>query len=180
MSRIPLIVTKVVTDFKRNNPHLYKEENKNMATKNTNKRNNFVTGNLIAITHWAKVTGVTSENGQPVLNVQDVDRNARFSVIGQDLIDAASSADTFVETKTVTKTAAAELLVSSHNKPFTVCFEKQEGGERVLRGRLLSAEPLLGRSHVEDLDISSGNRMRLVDHRTIRYLIVDGIKHTVK
>jgi hypothetical protein len=32
---------------------------------------------------------------------------------------------------------------------------------------------------VEDLDISDGHRLRLVDHRTIEWLIVDGTKYSV-
>jgi hypothetical protein len=38
---------------------------------------------------------------------------------------------------------------------------------------------LLGRSHVEDLDITEGHRLRLVDHRTIRWIIVNCVKYTV-
>ena len=40
---------------------------------------------------------------------------------------------------------------------------------------------LLGRSLCEDLDLPEGrNRLREVDHRTIKYLIVDGVKYVVK
>jgi hypothetical protein len=80
----------------------------------------------------------------------------------------------------VTMTRAAEILITSFNRPLTVRFVKKQGGERVLRGRLLRPEPLLGRSYVEDLDAKGDSRIRLVDHRTIKCLIVDGVKYTVK
>jgi hypothetical protein len=96
------------------------------------------------------------------------------------LIERGFSADQFQEEVQTTKTRAAEILISSHNRPLTVCFEKSDGSERVLRGKLVTPEPLLGRSMMEDFDIKTGNRLRLVDHRTIRYLIVEGTKYSVK
>jgi len=33
---------------------------------------------------------------------------------------------------------------------------------------------------VEDLEVKGVNRLRQVDHRTIKYLIVDGVKYMVK
>ena len=74
----------------------------------------------------------------------------------------------------------AELLINARNIPFTVCFEKQNGEERVLRGRLISHEALLGRSSVEDLDLPAGDRTRLVDHRTLKFLILNGVKYVLK
>jgi len=75
---------------------------------------------------------------------------------------------------------AAEILVNAYHRPLTVCFVKNDGTERTLRGRLVKPEPLLGRSTVEDLDVTNGNRLRLVDHRTIKWIVVDGTKYTVK
>jgi hypothetical protein len=100
-------------------------------------------------------------------------------VHGKELIESAFSADQYSAEEKVTKTRAAEILSTAYNRPFTVCFEKQDGKERVLRGRLVEPEPLLGRSHVEDLDVVEGHKLRLVDHRTIRYIIVNGTKYTV-
>lgn len=103
-----------------------------------------------------------------------------FAVKGDSLIEEAASADQIRKNKQVNKTEAAEILISSHNKPFTVCFTKADGRKRVLRGRLLKHEPLMGRSFVEDLEIKRGNPLRQVDHRNIIFLIVDGVKYTVK
>lgn len=135
-------------------------------------------GHLMAFLYYAKVD--TAGPGGNSIQVNGLDNNqGQFGVHGRQLIENAYSADLYEEEEKVTKTKAAELLISSYNRPFTVCFEKQDGKERVLRGRLLAAEPLLGRSHVEDLDEPDGKRVRLVDHRTIQYLIVEGVKYTV-
>lgn len=136
-------------------------------------------GHLMAFLYYATVDQVAP--GGISVQVTGLDNNqGKFGVHGVELIRNAFSADQFEEEEEVTKTRAAELLISSYNRPFTVCFDRQDGKERVLRGRLVSAEPLLGRSHVEDLDEPEGKRMRLVDHRTIKFLITDGVKYVVK
>lgn len=133
---------------------------------------------LMAFVYYATV----SNSGGDTLEVKNVDDGMDFNVRGQQLIERSFSADQFHEEVKTTKTVAAEILVSSFNRPLTVCFEKQSGEKRVLRGRLITPEPLLGRSMVEDLDLShrDKHRLRLVDHRTIEYLIVDGVKYVVK
>ena len=137
-------------------------------------------GDLMAFVYYTKVKSVKA--GRPiVLEVQNLDKESTdFQVHGKELIEKGFSADQFEEEIKVTKTRAAEILISSHNRPLTVCFEKTNGQERVLRGRLLTPEPLLGRSMVEDLDVTGKNRLRLVDHRTIKYLVVQGVKYVVK
>lgn len=139
-------------------------------------------GELLAITYYVKVEKV--RNGGNSLSVRDVAGDVGgIDVNGADLIAAALSADQFGETVKVTKTQAAQLLIESTNRPFTVVFEKQDGKERILRGRLISHEALLGRSMVEDLDLpkdEKGGRTRLVDHRTLKSLTVDGVKYEIK
>lgn len=141
---------------------------------------------IMAFVYWVKVQpqtetwNVTSGGKRNILCVKNIDDGMEFEVRGTDLIEKGYSANQFEEETKVTKTKTAEILVSSHNRPLTVCFEKLNGEERVLRGRLITPEPLLGRSMVEDLDGDGTNRMRLVDHRTIKYLIIDGVKHSVK
>jgi hypothetical protein len=70
--------------------------------------------------------------------------------------------------------------MTAHNRPFTVCFDKDNGEERVLRGRLLEPDGRRGRSKVLDLDQPIGRQMRLVDHRTLKWLTINGIKFTAK
>lgn len=134
-------------------------------------------GHLMAFIYYATVEDASPEE----LLVNDVDRQENFLVKGKTLIESSYSADQYTSTKRTTKTKVAEVLVSSHNRPLTVCFEKVNGTERVLRGRLVKPEPLLGRSMVEDLDLDAGShRLRQVDHRTIKWLIVDSVKYTVR
>lgn len=134
---------------------------------------------LMAFVYWGTIDSA-SRLGDRV-SVSDVDRGEGFSVNGSPLVESAFSADRYDEVQKVTKTRAAELLVNAYNRPFTVVFEKKEGEERTLRGRLIQPEPLLGRSMVEDLDIKADkHRLRQVDHRTIKSLIVDNVMYVVK
>jgi hypothetical protein len=146
--------------------------------KNKVKPSSVKVGDLMAFTYYAKVDSVGL--GGTKLVITDLDSGMdKITVEGRELVENSLSADFFEEEVKVTKTEAAEILVSSYGRPFTVCFEKTDGTERILRGRLVMPEPLLGRSKVEDLE-QTKDRMRLVDHRTIRWLTVDGVKHVVK
>jgi hypothetical protein len=143
-------------------------------------------GDLVLTKTYVKVDEVRDDNN---IVVSDVDKPQRFRIEGKELIDELGSADSFDTVEKVTLTKMAETLSTSYTTPFTVCFNKQltdkdikEGkkiGElRKLRGRLIAPEPLLGRSKVEDLDLAEGShRMRLVDHRNINWLIVNGVKY---
>lgn len=148
-------------------------ERKNNNVKSVNVKKD----DLMAFIYFAKVK--KNANGEH-LEVFDIDRESDFSVTGKDLIEAGTSADYFAEEEKISKTKLAEILIHSPNKPFTVCFDKTNGSERVLRGRLIAPEPLLGRSTVEDLDVTGKNRLRLVDHRTLKWMVVDGVKYVVK
>lgn len=126
---------------------------------------------LMAFVNYVKVTDKTPDGLQ--LIVADLDNTKReIRITGKDLIQNAYSADQFGETKKVSKTEAAEILITSHNKPLTVCFVKEENKdgvkeERLLRGRLIKHEALLGRSMVEDLDVDDKNRVRLESNRVL-------------
>lgn len=139
------------------------------------------TGELIAMVNWVRVTKVDKKG--TVILVADQDHAAlnNIEVKGKELVEACFSAAQFTKEEKVTMTRAAEILISAYNRPISVCFTKQDGTERVLEGRLICPEPLLGRSKMEDLSLpATEHRMRLVDHRTVKWLIVDGIKYTVK
>ena len=151
-------------------------------------------GDLVLAKTYVRVTevGVNKQDPSvPEIIVENVERNQKFLIRGDDLIDELDSADSFTKTTKATMTELAKTLSTSHETPFTVNFNKQltvknikegkeHGDERTLRGKLIAPEPLLGRSQVEDLDIKEGEyRFRSVDHRSINWLIVDGVKHVL-
>lgn len=56
-----------------------------------------------------------------------------------------------------------------------------KGQERTLIGFLIQSEPKMGRSQVVDLQIPEGKSgVRLVDHRTMNWLIVKNVKYSLK
>ena len=135
------------------------------------------TGDILAVIHYVKVESVNGDNVQAL----DLDGNVgSFGIHGAPLLKRALSADQYSSEEKVSKTDAAEKLIHAINRPFTVAFEKADGTPRVLRGKLIKHEALLGRSMVTDLDSTEKNPVRLVDHRTLLYLIVDDVKYTVK
>ena len=113
----------------------------------------------------------------------------------------------FAEEEKISLTQVATKLAEANSKCFTVCFttkvddkavqEKLKavkgklseaqarelskhvlvGKETELTGRLSRAEGKLGRSLVIDLPTQG---YRLVDHRTLRWLIIDNTKYVVK
>lgn len=138
-------------------------------------------GDVMALVTYVKVDTVL--NGGAYLKVSNVDQEVaakNFDIQGRDIVESSYSADQFEEEVKVTKTKLAEILISSHNRPFTVNYKKDDGTPRTLRGRLIHPEPLMGRSKVEDFDVADKNRIRLVDHRTIESLIVEGVRYSIK
>ena len=148
-----------------------------MTGKNKVNASKIKVDDIMSFVYYTKVKSV---NGDTVIVCDLDDDNKEISISGKELLEKSFSADQFEKEENVSKTRAAEILVHSANKPLTVNFLKSDGEERTLRGRLVKPEPLLGRSMVEDLDLKSDHRLRQVDHRTIRYLIVDGIRYNVK
>lgn len=98
------------------------------------------------------------------------------------LFNSIDSAAQFSTEKKVSRTDAVNALLSARDSVFTVNYDKADGTNRTLVGRLLDNENLLGRSNVIDLELPSSekNKMRQVDHRTIHWLILRGVKYTVK
>ena len=135
-------------------------------------------GDLMAILTFVKVEHKSSFGGS--IGVRNVDSGMPFSVNGTELVEVMYSADRFMSEEKLTQTQLAETLITLYNTPFTVEFVEKDGTERTLRGRLVSHEIIFGRSKVVDLDITSGYNMRLVDHRTIKSIIANGVKYSLK
>lgn len=138
-------------------------------------------GDIMAVLHFVRVDKVLKGGKEigvkPVLSGSLTDE---FYIKGEQLVEDCLSADYYKEEQTVTMTKAAELLVGSVNCPFSVCFEKQDGEERILRGLLVRPEPLLGRSLCRDLEKKEEkDQFRLVDHRSLLWIVVQGVKYTV-
>lgn len=155
--------------------------------KHVTKLEQLKTGDIIAVTHYLKVKRVIPQNysagrGEARVVADDLDNDdLELNVDGKRLVEAAASADQHHETVQASQTQLAEILISSTNRPFTAVFTKTDGTERKLRGRLIRSEPLMGRSMVEDLDITDKKmRVRLIDHRTLKTLIVDGVRYESK
>lgn len=134
-------------------------------------------GDIVSFTYYCAVEKV----GREELAVKDLERsNNLFLVKGKALAETGHSADQFSKTVACTKTELAARFVDVGSLPFTVSFTKANGEKRVLRGKYLNREKLLGRSQVIDFDISKGNPMRLVCHRTLLWLIVNNVKYILK
>jgi hypothetical protein len=142
-------------------------------------------GDLHRFTYYAKVTRNENRGSEHQLQVEDVDRgNAKFGVNGNELIVHSQSADQVHEEVKWPLTKVAQLLTElDYVQVFTACFNKQGGEERVIHARLLpSPETSLGRSMCEDLDLPgpTEKRIRQIDRRTLKWLILDGVRYTVK
>lgn len=124
------------------------------------------------------------------------------------LENEAYSASQYSEEKEVNRTAMIEVLEGAGDTVFTVVFDKKTsqksivealseldsipttkkdlnklaksllaGAERTMIGYLASTEQKMGRSTVFDLE---AGQLRLVDHRTVKELIVKNVKYTLK
>lgn len=133
-------------------------------------------GDIIQLTHNCEVGSVQGN----VLHVRDKERNINFKIEGAPLISSTKSGSFFNVTKKVTKTELAELLVKSHGVPLTVEYTKQDGEARTLRGYWVGIDDQMGRSYCVDLDVDEEHKTRLVDHRTIQSLILNGTKYLLK
>ncbi len=151
-------------------------EEKQMVKTNPTKPADVQFGDVVMIVHYAKVTG---NNRQfPKLQVENLDHEMPFEIHGDPLIASCYTADRFTEEVKMARTKICKILMGSWFVPFTVCYDKKDGTERVLRGRLLGLEEVDGYTQAEDLDAPKGDRFRQVDHRTLKWLIVRGVKYT--
>lgn len=86
------------------------------------------------------------------------------------------------------KTVLAEIMNAHQNtapKDIEKAFKKAintaiEGEERLMRGRHYGSVDNNGRLNFVDMDVTSGNPNRLVDPRTLNFIIVNGVKYVQK
>lgn len=130
---------------------------------------------VVALIRYCKVT----KSGLSDISVEDLDDGSEFQIHGAKLVDTLLTASKFEKTEEKPLMDVASIVSTSYNTPMTVCFTKKNGEKRILTGRLCSSEPILGRSYMEDLK-EKDSRLRLVDHRTIEWAVVRGVKYCVK
>lgn len=139
--------------------------------------NSLKKGNKLSMTYYLNVNKVNSDGS---IDVTDQNGNP-FTVRGKNLIEnTMNSANQFTDIQKITRTEMVEKLENVRDSVFTVNFDKQTGENRTLTGYLISTEPKMGRSQVIDLEIVTGHAERLVDHRTLNWLISKGIKYELK
>lgn len=138
-------------------------------------------GHYIAAVEYVKVDNkVSHPRGETELEVTNVnDSTHKYNIQGNSLIEHYVSADYFDKTEKLPLTQIADKLINAGYLPFTCEFIKADGTARTLRGRFLSSETLLGRSYVHDFEAADG-RPRLIDHRTLKSLIIGGVKYVLK
>ncbi len=134
---------------------------------------------LMAFVYYGTV--VDKQNKGESLKIKFIGKPDTFDVTGVELIQNSFSADQFTEEIVVNQTECIDRLMVSYNRPFTVCWDTKDRIDRVLRGVLVSSDGKRGYSLVKDLDIGglSQTGFREVDHRSLHWLIVDGIKFVV-
>jgi len=111
--------------------------------------------------------------------------------IASNIIKAECNSTQHTETIKTPKTGIAEILMNARDAIIKVCFEKADGTERTLTGYVIGAEVVLGRTIAIDIEkpkkLRKGKdgkdydeRQRLVDHRTLKWLIYKGVKYSVR
>jgi len=137
---------------------------------------NIKKGEILSSTLYMEVL---DKDGTSV-KVRDSNKN-EFTVQGKGLIEKTMNSNTQFDTEEkVSRTQAVEALLTAGDTVFTVEFTKADGSDRVLVGRLINTENHMGRSNVEDLLTTDTHKLRQVDHRTIKSLILRGVKYNVK
>lgn len=129
-----------------------------------------------------------------------------------DLIQKMNSADHYDYEIPMSKGELVEMLESTKDMIFTICFKKKvnqknvadriveegedfignqkkckklakellTGEECIIVGRMFNLEPKMGRSMIKDLRVPFGYNLRLVDHRTIQWIIFKNRKFVLK
>lgn len=131
---------------------------------------NFEVGDIIYSVSYAKVLCANKEN----YIVRDVYSQLEYKLQGAELINTHESAIRYDAVERITlSNLVKSFLASATGEVFAVGFIKADGTLRVLRGAYLAEEPLFGRTKVIDFD--NNNEIRLVDHRTLQFLVSNGI-----
>ena len=133
-------------------------------------------GHMVSMTFYCQVNSI----GFNSLETTDLINNRPLRIKGLDLIQSLQSADYFDEVIHASKTSIKDELDKAGSDVFTICFNKKDGSERVMRGKLLDAATDEGFSAAWDLDKPAEDRWRLINRREINWLILRGKKYVRK
>lgn len=143
-------------------------------------------GELLCFTYYVEVANANPpwQRMNTTIQVDNLysEKPQRITVEGASLIENCFSADQF-ESEVIcnSKNEVAEKLIHSGIKVFTIHYRKRDKEMRTLRGKYAGQDGVMGQSWVEDLEIPFGeNRIRLVDHRDIHWIIIGGVKYIYK
>lgn len=139
---------------------------------------------------WTIAAGIVAAECVPASHF-DIETPTTRTEMAHRLERAGASAFQVCFEKQATQKAVADRLgeldadaAATPAKRRRLAKELMAGEERVLVGRLATpAEPLdaSGRVRVIDLEVERGaHNRRLVDPRTLRWLVVDGVRYTLK
>ena len=143
----------------------------------------FREGEFVQLIHNCKVNNQQEGPQGTILTVTDIDRDIDFQIRGDELALSLNRCETFEDVKKVNKGDLLERLKTTRGKIFSCVFVKANNEERYIQGIYAGPDEGFGRSFVVDLEkIAQGDRnvMRLLDHRTIQYIIVDNTKYVLK
>jgi len=139
-------------------------------------------GEILSFTNYYKVL----EHNGDQLKVVDIRTKDTVFITGESLIELLQSNDYYEKTVVVTKAQMVDTLLSAGQSVFTVGFKKADGTDRVMVGCNPIAETHLGRTQVVDLEVIDKNPadktrgIRLIDNRTIEFLVLDKIRYNLK
>jgi hypothetical protein len=123
------------------------------------------------------------EVGPEGLVVEDLDNGGTFNIDGADMIKTLKSASYHAEDVRLSLSDMVRILITSFGLPFTAAYVKKDGQEREMKAINIHNEELFGRSLVRDLELPKDEKqsnLRLVDHRTMSSLVVDGVRYLIR
>ncbi|WP_106393138.1 hypothetical protein [Enhygromyxa salina] len=111
----------------------------------------------------------------------EVLENAGDSIFTVNFNKQLKEKDVVTELLEVVKELGADADAKVLTKKLKAAVKKGVSGEvRTLVGYLIQTEARMGRSQVIDLEAPPKQRYRLVDHRTINWLVLKNVKYTLK
>lgn len=161
------------------------------------------TGDYLSETQYYKVLS-RKQGGIEVEN----ERGFKFNISEPIIQEGCYSSNQFTDEEKVTQTELADILQNAGDSVFSINFNKKTkpedvlaelkklpkkeftvkamktaiaGEARTMVAHRVSSEPSLGRTQVVDLETEiGGRRLRLIDHRTINWIVLKNVRYVLK